>query len=422
MSKKAKIIIATYASAAIVALGIFGYVGFTHLGEFRMATKYSSDRAYDEMVVSVKTMSDALDKSVYATDGSMCSKICSEAYANAMAAETAMSTLPLATHELEQIAAFINSVGDYTYTLCGQAASEGFTDEQVEMLTKMGALAAEFAVTLREIQAASDIGEVLMDTRELRVENVLEQPEAQKLSARLLEYEQSFQSLEKLEYDGKYGKSEQTLSGEYSEDEMLELAAEYAKLSPEELELVYEYEGEDGRRSYRAGELLVCVNNSGVRSLNQSRLVSEGRIDQQEAQSIAEEFLKTLGFEALELAESKSNGRIASMKYNRVQDDARYVDNSINVSVALDDGSIYSFNAEKYSGEESEFSWEVSEEEAAQKLPGSLKLKESSKVIIKSPGGIDTACYEFTCEDSNGRKVKIYVDAVTGMQCNIVLQ
>ena len=50
----------------------------------------------------------------------MCDKICCEAYACAAAAESALSTLPFSTWELEQLSAFLNTAGDYAHSLCGQ--------------------------------------------------------------------------------------------------------------------------------------------------------------------------------------------------------------------------------------------------------------------------------------------------------------
>ena len=209
--KKTAILAASYLTAALLALGFWAWTGHSRLADYRLAAKYSSGRAFDETVRSVEALSQALAKSVYAADAGMCGRICSEAYANALAAETALSTLPFSTQELEQISAFLNVAGDYAYTLGYESAREGFSQEQLENLTELSASAAEFSDLLRQLQAGVGEGSVVMDSREVRLNNVDGQPEGTELlSARLAAYEQSFRAPAELKYDGLYGKEEQT--------------------------------------------------------------------------------------------------------------------------------------------------------------------------------------------------------------------
>lgn len=421
MSKKMKIVLTTYISAAIIVLGLCTWVEHNSLADYRLAAKYSAGQAFEETVSAVDGLSRALEKSVYATDGGMCSRICSEAYANALAAETAMSTLPFSTQELEQIAAFLNVAGDYAYTLSRQTSQEGFTEEQVETLTEMSATAAALAESLRSLQGSVNGGDVTMDSRELRLMNVGLDDGTEKLSARLLQYESEFQPMAEFIYDGKFSpKDEEDSLGRLDEQEMQAMAAEFAGLKQEELKKEYDYQGENGRSCYSARGITICVSPAGVESMSQSRLVGESALSQEEAEEIAENFLKERGFEELELDKSGINGAVASMRFVRVEDGAVCLDDTLSISVALDDGSIYSFNAVDFSREETGAEWTVSQEEAEQALPESLSVSNSRKVILKSPGGQDLACYEFDCLDGEERQILIYMDASTGKQCEIV--
>lgn len=424
MGKKAKILVTTYVAAAIAALGIYSWVSHNSLADYRLAAKYSSNRAFEETVNSVSALSDALEKSVYASDGSMCSKVCSEVYANALAAETAMSTMPFSSYELEQVSAFLNQTGDYAYTLCSQAAAEGFSQEQVETLTRLSATAAEFEASLRETQSGLNGGDIIMDSREQRLENVGQQDEQEKLSARLLAYEEQFQRPQEPEYDGKYSSKSQEESKsdiQLTRENMLELAAEYAGVDKEQVKQEYEYQGESGRRCYSAGELLICISPGGFESMSQSRLVGESNISVQQAQEKAEEFLQARGYESIELVQSGIQGALACFEYCRVEDEALCLDNKLRICVAMDDGSIYSLDASSYSTGEYSAQWTVDEDTAAQAVPESLELEASRRIIIKSPGGMDLACYEFSCTAENSQQVKIYVDAATGKQYQILI-
>lgn len=421
MSKKLKIVLATYVSAAIVVLGLCTWVEHNSLADYRLAAKYSSGRAFEETVGAVDGLSRALEKSVYATDGGMCSRICSEAYANALAAETAMSTLPFSTQELEQIAAFLNVAGDYAYTLSRQTSQDGFTEEQVETLTGMSSTAAALAESLRSLQGSVNGGDVTMDSREARLMNVGLDDGTEKLSARLLQYEAEFQPMAEFIYDGRFSPQEEEESlGRLDEQEMLAMAAEFAGVEQEELKKEYDYQGEDGRSCYSARGMTICVSPAGVESMSQSRLVGESALSQEEAERIAGDFLEEKGYEELELDRSSINGAVASMRFVRLENGAVCLDDTLSISVALDDGSIYSFNAVDYSGEETGAEWAVSREEAETAIPGSLSVSDMRKVILKSPGGQNLSCYEFSCTDGEQRQVVIYVDAATGKQCEIV--
>lgn len=419
MKKKARILAATYVIAAIVALGIYSGVCGSQLETHRLAAKYSSGRAFEETVTAVDALSAALKKSAYATDGAMCSLICGEAYADALAAETAMSALPFSTQELEQLSAFLNTAGDYAHSLCFEAAAEGFTEKQLDDLDNMSRKAAEFSEALRDMQGSVNSGDVIMDSRIARLANV-GVDEGEKLSAKLLDYEAQFEPGGELEYDGKYSSKTKKDSGlRLTEEDMLRKAAEFAGVDKSELKKEYDYQGEDGRHCYSAGDVMICVSPTGVESMACSRLVSESSVSQEEAEQTAAEFLRSHGYEDVELISTKIYGAVARMEFARVENDAVCIDDTLTVAVALDDGSIYAFNAVEYSTEDTGAQWEIDEQQAAEKLPQGLKTQEMRKVIIETAGGRAMPCYEFSCTDKAQRQVKIYVDAQTGRQCRI---
>ncbi len=259
-----------------------------------------------------------------------------------------------------------------------------------------------------------------MDSREKRLRNVGGEP-GEKLSARLLDYEAGFRPPEELRYDGPYGCEKRRETGYLTEEEMLAEAAAFAGVPPEELRLVYRYEGIDGRRCFRTGDSFLCVSRCGVRSMTQSRLVSEIALGGEEALEIARGFLAARGYGDLELEEQRQEGALSLLRFVGIQDGAVCPDNAVTLAIALDDGSVYSFSAEDYRAERAEVEWTVEEEQAAQTLPEGVTAEQSRRVILRSPGGRDRACYEFLCTDDEGRGVKICVDARTGKQCRIEL-
>ena len=417
MSGKAKFVFGTYIAAALVVLSVCCAIGYSRLTDYRRAAAYSSRASFETTVKAVDSMGSALKKSLYATDGGMCSSLCGQVYASASAAEAALLSLPFATQELENLAGFLNLAGDYAYSLAPVVSEEGFTQEQQEQMESFSQQAGDFAAMLRQLQMDLNNGLVLLDSREQRLQNVGE-PDEGKISAALLEYETGFDG-SAFEYDGKYTLKDEPEAGELSEEEAKELAATVAGVESRELKEEYSSSGTDGRRCYSAGDMIICVSSRGLESIGQSRLVSSGRLSTEKARQRAEEFLSKLGLEEMALISYSDTGTVASFNFAQVQDDALRLDSGVKVSVALDDGSIYAYNGEDYSYETAELSWNTDEKTAAQQLPESVSSEGVRRVTIQSEGGREIPCYEFSCLNAQGENLKIYVDAQTGKQCRI---
>ena len=418
MKRKTKILLASYLSVLIVTLALYAWAGQWGLGWYRRTANESAGLAYEETVRSVQALSAVLTEAPYATDSEMCDRICCEAYACAAAAESAMSTLPFSTWELEELSAFLNTAGDFAHSLCGQG--QPFTDEQRQALRELAEAAADFSDQLLTLREELHTRDVRMDSREQRLRNVGAEPGVP-LSGELLRYEASFTPLA-LRYDGAYSDREDPRSGGLlTEAEMLAAAADFAGVPESELQQEARYEDGDGRRCYRAGDVWLCVGRSGVESMSCSRLVGEEKLDLDEAQALAEEFLQSRGYGELELLEEGQSACLAQFTFARVQDGALCPDSAVRISIALDDGSLYRFDATGYDARPLEVTWAVDEETARAALPEGLKVKDSRAVILQSPGGLAVPCYAFTCRDADGRTVEICVHAETGKQYRITV-
>ena len=130
------------------------------------------------------------------------------------------------------------------------------------------------------------------------------------------------------------------------------------------------------------------------------------------SQSMEESGVRILAFE--------SSAKAASVAI--LQDGALRVDDYISVSVALDDGSIYSYDATRYSDDVPKLDWSCDEETARGSLPDNVSVIGSRKVIVQRPGGEYMACYEFDCTGSEGESLRIYADGSDGRQCRIQLE
>ena len=347
MSKKMKQILGIYTVAALVTLSLLCAIGYAHLTQLRRMAAYAARSSFETTVRSVDAMGAALQKSLYATDGGLCGSLCGEISASASAAEASLSVLPFDTQELEQLSGFINRAGDYAYSLAPQAGEEGFTQEQQQQLAEFAAQAGDFAALLRDLQTEVNNGILTLDSREQRLQNVGREEE-KLLSAALLDYRLGYDG-EELRYDGKYTAREEQTAGELSPEQAKAIAARAAGVEERELKEEYDYTGPDGRRCYSAGEVMLCVSSRGLESLAQTRLVSESSISLEQARQAAVKFLEQLELEELALVSYADSGTVASFDFAQTQDEAIRLGSGVKVSVALDDGSIYAYNAVNYS-------------------------------------------------------------------------
>lgn len=404
--------------AAIISLGGLAAACRARLEYCRQAADYSSAAALDETVSAVSELSASLKKLRYVTDDNLGRSICSRAYAEAMRAEAAMSVLPFSTQELEKLSGFLNLAGDFSASLIAQAEDE-LSEEQKGHVQQLSDAAADFASVLSQVQTEVNDGSISVDSMEQRRFSRGEESVGDMLSSRFLSYEEEFTSPEEFVYEGKYSPAAEKEAGTLSEEEAKAIAARAAGVEARELKDEYSYEGTEGRRCYSAGELMLCVSSRGLESMSQSRLVGSGFMDGEQAREKAEEFLQTLGYEGLALSGENISETMAVFHFVPQQDGALCIDDYISLSVALDDGSIYSFDATRYSEPEAELLWNIDENKALSTLPEGAETESTRKVIIRSPGGNYLGCWELICGFQEGERMRVYVDAESGKQCKI---
>ncbi|MBR5095232.1 MAG: germination protein YpeB [Oscillospiraceae bacterium] len=415
MKKKSRVLLISYLSVLILTLALYAWAGQWGLGWYRRSANESASLAYEETVRSVQTLAAVLDQGPYATDSDMCDRICCEAYASAAAAESALSVLPFSAWELERLSAWLNTAGDYAHSLCGQG--HPFTGQQREELRRLSAAADGFSQTLLELRQDLQDRELRMDSREKRLRNVGTET-CPLLSGELLACEADFQPVS-LRYDGLYGAEPERSGGLLTEGEMLSAAAAFAGLSPEELEPLGSDQGGEGRLCFQAGDAWLCVDRRGVQSYGSSRLVAEEKLSLREALRAAESFLRGMGLEDLQLLEQSQSACVASFSFAREQGGALCPDCVLRVAIALDDGSLYSFDASSWDPEPLSPDWAVEEESARSALPEELREAPVRRMILRSPGGQPVPCYVFSTRNEEGRTVEISVSAETGRQYRI---
>lgn len=419
ISRRALVRIVSYAAAALLALSLFSALSWGHLQAYRRQTAADADRAFEETVGALQDLSLSLDKSRYAGDGAMCARVCAEIYADAGRAGTALAALPFSTMEMEELKRFISLSGDYAYTLCREAAEQGFSDEQRGTMARLSDTASALAEELDAMRGELRDGKLTMDSREARVANILDEIPAY-LSERLGAYAKDFPAAEPLSYHGQYSAREERQTEPVDEERAREQAAALLGCEPEELQVAARYE-DAGKLLLSLGGTTLTVTARGVESLRNARLVEESLIGEKEAVAAAEEALARLGFEGLTWEEKTRRGNVLDLRGSAETDGAAGLDREIALSVALDDGSLLALDLSALQGEAPESDWPIGEAEAKALLPAGLTLRSARRVTVAGADGRSIPCWELDCLDGRARRVRIRLNAESGRQEEIII-
>lgn len=416
--KKTFILIITYFTAAVTALGAYACVQCARNTAYARSVGYGYGHAFEEVVLSVSNLDSALKRGSYAKGSEISMQICGEIYSNCLAAEMTMGVLPFSSYELEKTASFLGICGDYAASLMKTCAAKGFTDAEREKLSELSETAGTLKESLEKLQSDVNDGTALMDAPG---EPYFEGDESSLVSSRMKAFEEDFGELPELSYDGVYAKAEKSAPDKtVSEDEALASAREFTGRS----DLQLEFAGENGSYCFGFEGGSVMVNAAGeVMSFSQNRSVA-GDMSDEELIAKAEELLKNAGYPDMRLLSTYRINSVLTASYAPESSDGVLLDTEkVTVSVAADNGELYAFNATDYLENHGVVLTkpEITQEEAQLALPDTLTVTDCRLTLCPTYTS-ERLCYDFGCVSPDGDELRILVDASSGRQFEVVLK
>ncbi len=407
--RKLRRVLGIFAVSAFAVLAILAALFFAHLRSLRSEARHSYELSFEQTAAAVDALSGTLEKCRYAT-GELCHSLASEAYAEACAAKSALSTLPFSTVEMEQTKSFLGTAGDFVHGLC--ARSGEFSDDERDDIAALSDTAAAYGALVQEMRRALGRGELRMDSRERQVQNVLAEDGTRLLSADFLDAEHNFPVCAELK---SYAQAQSAETAERYVDPAPARAAAAKLLGVAEELLRDEYGYADGSAAFSRGTVSVRADAERALSLNDSRLVSESSVSDKRASEKAREFLSAAGYENMKETSRRKSGNVLYVRFNGTVGDAVCTDCCAEVGIALDNCSVYSFRAPE-AMPEGELSWPLGAEAAQAALPSGLTPLTSRRIVFEG-----RPCYEFSCADGE-RQVKITVDAEYGRELAVEVE
>lgn len=438
LSSKARIWTIVLLAASVVLLGGLAIRERARAAHYRYLLNKTYEYAFAELSTSVSELDASLQKGVYATSPQLFSSLCTDSFRSALAAQTALGSLPYGNVELEQTAAFLAKTGDYAMSL-SRSAAQGLTEDQRETLADLSQRAASLDRTLQSLEQELYAGTVTLEDLSQVQDRLSQATEEGQTTAgsSFQEIEREFSELPTLIYDGPFSdhlakRVPNCLDGlaEISEEEAQARAAALFGLPAEAFALQSQSEGQIPTYGFAAqaagGELYVELTRQGgaVLEILTARPFGDTLLSREEAAARAAAFLTRLGY--ADMAESYfiDQGTTLTIHFAAKDGDVLCYPDQVKVSVALDDGTIAGFEAQNYLMAHQARDLPapaVSEASAREQVTAGLEVLGHQLALIPTAGQDEVLCHEFKCQDAQGRHYILYVDAQTGEQERILI-
>ena len=441
MKKSTAITVISILSAVAIAGAAFGIVNMKKAEANGTALSADYRRSFAELVSGVADVDTALKKSLLVTSPTMAGAVCTEVYGKAQTAGMALSSLPDSATNLEKTAGFIGQVGDYAYALSQKAArGESFTDEERKNLRSLSETADALTQNFREMQ--DDLGSGLTDMEQYRrtIEHydkkegeVVPQTLGDKLGAA----EESFPEVPELIYDGPFSESVRSAKPRFLEGKPeidvsagRKAAAQFLGVRPELVWPTGEEAGKVPSYNYETklhdSPVTVSVSKQGgvAWQVIGARTVDHAELTAKEGVDAAKKMLEHRGYTNMRESYYLTDNNILTVNFAYVQDDVVCYPDLVKISVALDDGTLQSFDASGYLA--SHVARELAQpavtaDDASAKVPQDVSVIGEGLTIIPTAGKNEVECYELECQDANKQRYLIYVNAQTGEQEKIFI-
>ncbi len=439
-SKRRTIRWTTFILAGFALMGFLLWQTARERDDLKRAVSVGYDHAFSELSTAMGKLDTALRKVGYASSPGMVSATCSEAYAEALEAQMALGELPYGNVRLEETAAFISRVGDYLFFLSRDAASgNGLSQEARENVQKLRKSAAATAAALADLNAELLAGSLSLAELSAAEEEV--DQTAETCSSGLAEgfkaMEEEFSELPTLIYDGPFSEHIQNakpkrLEGaqDVTEEQAVQAAASFLGQSPRDFKVAAVRESGVPVyviNRYRNGEVTtVEVTKQGGRILyfGATRETGEPVISAEDCVKIAERFLHRQGFREMAVTYWEAEMGDVVVNFAHTQDGVVCYPDLIKVSVAMDTGAVSGYESLGYLMNHTTRTLpepSVSQEDAQSRLAPGLTVQGHKLAVVPTSGQNEVFCHEFLCEDAEGSRCLVYVNAQTGAEERILL-
>ena len=423
---------------SIAIIIILAYLLFKKNKEVQLVNTNLYNSNFYELVDYIQNVETYLSKSTISTSSTHSAETLTYLWREANLAQTYLSELPIQSQELENTSKFLNQVSDYSYALSRKnIKGEDLTEEELKNLEELHSYSLELENTLNELALELENGALSWKDLTKKDNGQFAQSVSSSLDI-FDQLEQNFHKYSGLIYDGAFSEhltssNPKMIKGdEISEEDAAKKAkdflgennvSEISNLGANENANILAYnfsiKNNDGKTTY------ISISKKGGYVIYSSfnREIKEQKLNYEEANNKALEYLKQKGFDNMKETYYLAENGILTINYAYVQQDIIMYPDLIKIKVALDNGEILGIETTGYLSNHEERNLKtakITKEEAKKKLNKNLNIMSEKMAIIPTEYKTEIFCYEFKGKIDD-REFIVYINAETGEEEDILV-
>lgn len=423
---------------SIAIIIILAYLLFKKNKEVQLVNTNLYNSNFYELVDYIQNVETYLSKSTISTSSTHSAETLTYLWREANLAQTYLSELPIQSQELENTSKFLNQVSDYSYALSRKnIKGEDLTEEELKNLEELHSYSLELENTLNELALELENGALSWKDLTKKDNGQFAQSVSSSLDI-FDQLEQNFHEYSGLIYDGAFSEhltssNPKMIKGdEISEEDAAKKAkdflgennvSEISNLGANENANILAYnfsiKNNDGKTTY------ISISKKGGYVIYSSfnREIKEQKLNYEEANNKALEYLKQKGFDNMKETYYLAENGILTINYAYVQQDIIMYPDLIKIKVALDNGEILGIETTGYLSNHEERNLKtakVTKEEAKKKLNKNLNIMSEKMAVIPTEYKTEIFCYEFKGKIDD-REFIVYINAETGEEEDILV-
>lgn len=425
---------------ALVATVGWGIYQYNETRDYHLYLDTQFQRQFYELIGHVENAQVDLSKAMISGSSKDMTKYLYNTLQQAYMAQEKLTQLPFNHSTIRKTEKFLNQLGDYSTAMANKSI-EGNTlsDSELGTLKELQEYANFLSRELIEMQQQVVSGGINFGDLRREGNRDLDRVNQQMKDFRLINIEERMQEYPELIYDGPFSEHikdiKPRLTGrEISSDEAIAVVKEALKeqnlqdirvIGPIENTRIkgYYLRASDGGENQEGISIAVSKTGGKIIWFLNPRNIGNSKLDKEEAQRRAEEYLRQRGYEDMVPTYTMAAEGQMVVNFAYKQEDVIVYPDLIKVKVALDNGEIIGMETEGYLTTHHKRDIPeptISEAEAEERLNGAIEIESKRLAIIPMEGNKEILTYEFKVKFGEDHYL-IYIDAETGDQRRILL-
>lgn len=435
MHKRTKIRIASYISALVLTLSVWGTVQTVRAVNYAKELTVAHQRTVAALSSYIDTLRNDLQKMQYANTSSMTSGLSISLCKASAGAKNCLSELGAGETPLNNINKFLTQASDYVDSLSKKTvAGDEISESDREQLTRLYQYASQLAGQLSYMEEVMLSGEIDFEDTVSTLSMLRDSGDLSlSYTDTVTDAEKSFSDYPTLIYDGPFADNIMTkessllsFQDEITQKEAKKRAAAYSGTAESKLLAAEDEKGTIEAYVFYHDNMTVAVTKKGgyLLYLLTDTFAGETQIKEEEAVGIADNFLLKIGFSHMEESYFFTSDGICTVNFAYNDENATCYGDLIKVSISLDKGTVVAADCTGYLMNHRQRTIPadiISTEKAMEAVSDVLTIKDVKKAFIPMQDGNEVFTYEFFCTDNNGNDVLVYINAVTGLEADIKL-